>query len=156
MLVTRSRSYGVATAIKNLKDVSFDTVAVRGVSGMTLGSILAHVLKKNLCIIRKDDGSHSCRELESGRHFQGRYIIVDDLIDTGKTIKAIIKAIEDDEREAKSDLIRTPTYYPDYAWKKATIASKIALKNFSPSECVGIYLYETKRLMSMSIFNKIY
>lgn len=65
----------------------FDFVAVRGVSGVLVGIPIADHFKKPLCIIRKEDGSHSSKPIEGCN--EGRYIIVDDFISTGTTIQKI-------------------------------------------------------------------
>lgn len=86
-----------AEAIKNLKGVEFDTIVVTGVSGLVFGVPLAQRMKKHIAIIRKDkDGTHSHKSIEATvkRDEFGRWLFVDDLIDTGKTetrVKAKVK-----------------------------------------------------------------
>ena len=63
----------------------FDAIVVCGASGMLLASV-ADVLHKNLILVRKSsDDSHSTVPVEGPR--DGRYIILDDMIDTGHTIQ---------------------------------------------------------------------
>lgn len=107
----------VETIRQNISVRSFDTIAVRGISGVLLGSPLAIKLNKNLCVIRKSDGSHSSNNLESGLSCQGRYLIVDDFIETGSTVKAIVNGIKEDD-----------TYNLDIGTDRR-------------STCVGAYLY---------------
>lgn len=106
----------VETIKENIPLKSFDTIAVRGISGVLLGSPLAIKLNKNLCVVRKSDGSHSSNKIESGLTCQGRYLIVDDLIETGATVKAIVSGIKENDYDNK--------YFGD-----------------KQSRCVGIYLF---------------
>jgi adenine/guanine phosphoribosyltransferase-like PRPP-binding protein len=85
----------VKAAIQALKKVDkktpFDAIAFRGVSGAALAFPLSLALKKPLICIRKGSSHY-------GRKFEGcisakTYIIVDDFIETGQTIEAIIKEI---------------------------------------------------------------
>jgi orotate phosphoribosyltransferase len=110
--------------IKKKIGMKFDTIAVTGVSGLVFGTVLAHELKKNLCVVRKQDGSHSHLKVESGQSGQGRYIIVDDLIESGNTIRRINSEIQ------SSDGKDCP----------------------NPSVCVGIYLYNEGWLTPNDLF----
>ena len=95
------------TALKALKTFEFDALACRGVSGLIAAPILAMKLRKNLLIVRKaDEGSHHTRCYGAGRLVQGdkaakRYIIVDDLISTGSTVRAILTAVQEFAPQAK-------------------------------------------------------
>lgn len=71
--------------------LKFNAIAVSGVSGITLGSILAHLLDKNLIVVRTTKGDHSENMVEGC--CDDSYIIVDDLICTGKTVQRIIRNI---------------------------------------------------------------
>lgn len=88
----------LSKAKKNLKNVKFDTVVVTGTSGIAFGVPLAHLMKKSIVIVRKDkDGAHSCKSVEAtvlGEDV-GRWLFVDDLIDTGSTQKRVMKKMED-------------------------------------------------------------
>jgi adenine/guanine phosphoribosyltransferase-like PRPP-binding protein len=75
-----------------LKDVDFETLVFRGFSGAVVGPAVALKLKKRWVLVRKpDDNAHSGRRLEG--MVQGKYVIIDDFIDSGATIKAIVEAI---------------------------------------------------------------
>lgn len=72
----------------------FDCIAVRGTSGMLIGPTLAYDLNKRLCVVRKRlQNSHAETLLETNMHRFDRYIIVDDLIDTGATFREMNGAI---------------------------------------------------------------
>jgi adenine/guanine phosphoribosyltransferase-like PRPP-binding protein len=92
------RALAVRAAIENLTPVAhqFDAIAVRGMSGATVGSILAHLLGKDLIIVRKPNVSdHSIESVEGplSRDPLARYLIVDDFEVSGETIRAIKEAI---------------------------------------------------------------
>lgn len=78
----------VAAATKKLRKVNFDAIAFRGMSGTIFAAPLAMQLKKQLLLVRKKDGSHSDYDVE-GDYDIINYIIVDDFVSTGKTIKCI-------------------------------------------------------------------
>lgn len=96
----RLRNRTVAAIVKLLKDkkIKYDAIVVTGVSGITMGSMVAFHLKKRLVIVRKNIGgeaTHSCIKVEhTERGKLVRYIIIDDLIDSGDTVKRIINSIE--------------------------------------------------------------
>jgi orotate phosphoribosyltransferase-like protein len=74
---------------------NYDTFAFCGLSGALIAPVLAHLLKKDLLMIRKnegEDGSHSHRWVE-GNVAAEKIIIVDDLIHTGATMKNILGGI---------------------------------------------------------------
>ena len=87
-----------AKAVKKLKSVEFDTIVVTGVSGLTFGIPLAQKMKKHIAIVRKDkDGTHSHKSIEATvkRDNFGRWLFVDDLIDSGKTEKRVKAKIKE-------------------------------------------------------------
>lgn len=71
---------------------SFDGVAICGMSGALVGPIVALRLKKPLLVVRKDNNHHSSSMVEGDKSIRS-YIIVDDCVDQGKTIKSIVKKI---------------------------------------------------------------
>lgn len=73
----------------------FDTVIVRGVSGIVAGSIVANHFGGHLTVVRKNAGSHSSHKVEGA--ITGKGIIIDDFIDVGNTIRKCIKACPDIE-----------------------------------------------------------
>jgi adenine/guanine phosphoribosyltransferase-like PRPP-binding protein len=90
---------GIAKTVKackaliKRKGIDFDTIAVRGHSGMLMGAPLAMQTKKKLIFIRKKgDKSHSGNTVEGWGRKQ-KILIVDDFICSGSTIKAAYKAI---------------------------------------------------------------
>lgn len=95
------RNRTVAAIVKILKTnrVKYDTIAVSGVSGITVGSMVAFHLKKRLAIVRKkSDVTHSWITVEHSPSSKtkgkfSRYIIIDDLIDSGDTIKRVLDGV---------------------------------------------------------------
>jgi hypothetical protein len=96
---------------------------VRGVSGMMVGPMVAARMRKPWCIIRKPgDGTHSDHKVVEGWHNFKTYIIIDDLIATGGTIKLIQTTLRDHARAY------------DYKWERGV------------PECVGFYLFNHDEL----------
>jgi adenine/guanine phosphoribosyltransferase-like PRPP-binding protein len=100
-------------------NVKFDGFIVTGVSGITMGAIMSRSLKKDLVIVRKDEEyatSHSYYKVEnycSGK----RYIFLDDLIASGRTLKRVKRSIADFHETENS------------------------LKTCKPSKIIGVLLY---------------
>lgn len=76
--------------------LEFTHIAVTGVSGITIGGPVALQLKKNLIVVRKGEVSHSNWNVEgipvSNKPFA--YIIIDDFVETGRTVYNIFNAIK--------------------------------------------------------------
>ncbi len=83
-----------------LKTVPFDVLVFRGFSGAVIGPTVALRLKKPWALVPKvGDNSHSSRQIEG--KVQGTYVIIDDFIDSGDTIRAIKNAISETSPKAK-------------------------------------------------------
>lgn len=157
VLNLKSRKNSMERAIRSIRNNigvdGFDTIAVRGISGVTFGTLLAHALEKNLCIIRKKDGSHSSNKIESGQNIQGRYIIVDDLVDTGRTVGKIIQTIKKEEktlrRGAAIDAVREEEK-DEHEYITKTRENAKAIINTPESSLVGMYLYQDDRFTKAS------
>jgi orotate phosphoribosyltransferase-like protein len=114
------------TKMLKAERVKFDMIVGTGNSGVLGGVLLSVMMKKPMVIIRKkSDRTHGSlvehsdnfSDLTRGKYFQDcRYIIVDDGIDTGKTITRINKTIKD---LCKENTWATP-------------------------ECVGVILYDQR------------
>lgn len=89
-LVPETRNLIIASLARQLSDLDFDQVVVSGVSGISMGSMLAFLLDKPLAVIRKNtEDGHSSKTWE-GRH-GGRCIFVDDFVSTGQTMTRMAK-----------------------------------------------------------------
>jgi orotate phosphoribosyltransferase len=88
----------VAKVIRT-SDVQFDAIACRGVSGIVVASAVASRLAKQLIVVRKPDvKSHSDVTAEGRPLTDYTYIIIDDLVCTGKTIRETMKVLMSDEK----------------------------------------------------------
>ncbi len=74
-------------AIRGASLGKLDAVAIRGVSGALVGPTVAETLNLGLCIVRKDT-AHSRYRVEGPRDVTN-YVIIDDLVSTGDTVRAI-------------------------------------------------------------------
>jgi len=80
--------------LKNI-DFSFDTIACCGTSGLLVVPQISELLKKNILVVRKKkEKRYSPFQYEGP--IPNKYIIVDDLICSGKTVKHIIYTIKED------------------------------------------------------------
>ncbi len=85
----------VTNSLKQLQPVAdrFDALAVRGVSGLTIGPILAYEMGKGLIVVRKGETRHSLCDVEGLLGPTVRYLIVDDFIASGATMREIQEQI---------------------------------------------------------------
>lgn len=93
----------VAAAAKLLRPMSFEAIAFRGMSGALVAPILAYSLQKSLIMVRKPEdfhSSHSSSRVE-GDINAGNYLIVDDQVATGRTVRTILEDVEVFAPEAK-------------------------------------------------------
>lgn len=80
----------------------FNAIAVRGTSGLLMGAIIAHILGKELCIVRKDgEGSHSMYRVEGPTGIVPKFLIIDDCVDSGATVVHILVAMKASAADAK-------------------------------------------------------
>ena len=80
---------------KGLEGIDFDTIAFRGMSGALVAPIVARDLKKEIILVRKTgEDNHSGYSLE-GHVGAKKYVILDDFVSTGRTVREIIKQVKD-------------------------------------------------------------
>lgn len=96
-LNNKGRALIVKKAVRTLKKLEFDSIVVRGMSGALVGPEVASQLEKNLVLVRKlNDDTHThvrdAVQYECSRI--GKYVILDDLVDTGRTLSAIYAAVD--------------------------------------------------------------
>jgi adenine/guanine phosphoribosyltransferase-like PRPP-binding protein len=91
----------VELAVEVLSQYSFDAIAFRGMSGALISPSVAMRMNKTLIMVRKpNDDSHAVRwtgekvvvEGDSGAR---SYVIIDDIVSSGATAKAIQEAVKD-------------------------------------------------------------
>ena len=94
MLNPRVRTKAINRAVKMLKPVAdkFDSIVCTGVSGLLVAPDVAKKLKKDLLIVRKEENRHSIHVVE-GVWEPRRYIIIDDLCESGKSVKRMVEAV---------------------------------------------------------------
>lgn len=83
----------VAKGKQLLKNWDFDTIAVRGNSGLLVGAPLAMAMGKNLAIVRKSIKNCHSENLVEGWGKDQKIVLVDDFIETGKTLRQMYSAI---------------------------------------------------------------
>ena len=76
------------------KTYPFDSIAFRGTSGAALAFPLSLRLKKTLMCIRKDDGNHFGSNTIEGDHAANTYVIVDDCVESGDTVRKIVEIVD--------------------------------------------------------------
>lgn len=82
----------VAGCVKQLKDLEFDAIAFRGLSGALIAPTVAMRMGKTLIAVRKGEKSHSSNMVEGDRAAR-RYVIIDDFIASGATVEAILDGV---------------------------------------------------------------
>jgi len=114
-----------------LVDVDFDTIVCTGASGMVFAPLLAHRMKKNLLIVRKDDdvNNHSGARNRFVGTMGERWLFVDDFIDTGATLDRVMGQI----RKCADEWVYYVPKPGKFIWDTETV-------RFTP-EYVGSYLY---------------
>lgn len=96
MFLTHYKLFEVMNeSIKTLEPIkdSFDAIAFRGMSGAIPAGILSIMLEKPLILVRKSRNDNHAGCLVEGDSAAKTYIIVDDFICSGETIKAIVKGV---------------------------------------------------------------
>lgn len=86
VLLTRAR--------EALRGVKYDTMVCMGTSGTSLVPWLARRLRKYFVIVRKDgESSHASSRLNG--MLGARYVLVDDFVETGSTLRRMVEAIDE-------------------------------------------------------------
>ncbi len=98
----------VPRAVKKLRSLKkkyhFDAIAFSGSSGAALAYPLSYLLKMPLIHVRKGSSHYGSGRIE-GTISSKRFIIIDDFIETGGTIKRIIREVKKEMNEAKPVVI---------------------------------------------------
>ena len=101
----------IIKAVCDLRKISdsFDSIACCGVSGLMVVPQIAELLNKHIIVVRKGEKCYSEFRTEGVAPF--RYIIVDDLICSGNTVKHIKKVLKEEYR--RSQCMGVYCYLPD-------------------------------------------
>jgi adenine/guanine phosphoribosyltransferase-like PRPP-binding protein len=169
----------IRNCIAVLSHLDFDTIAFRGLSGALLAPVIAMKMGKELIAVRKGEKCHSYRMLEGNTAVE-RYVIVDDFVSCGDTVRAILDEVYAVAPEAKcigvleANHLRTDVYVGrdlvpssdtmDYStvhdWELAKRAKTIAAKEeraiweyfpYQPLKLMGMGLYIQDEAPQMSI-----
>ena len=97
-------------AVDRLKDLHFEAIAFRGNSGALFAAPLSLALKKPMIMVRKTGVSDHGQFKVEGRIHARSYIIVDDFVDSGDTIRAIHRDIEEINCEYEPECVAILTY----------------------------------------------
>jgi adenine/guanine phosphoribosyltransferase-like PRPP-binding protein len=81
-------------------DFWFDAIACSGTSGMLVVPQIAELLKKNIIVVRKSK-QHCYSEFLIEGPSTKQYIIIDDLICSGNTVRLIINRIKEETPRSK-------------------------------------------------------
>jgi len=97
----KTRNKIIIKAICDLRKISdqFDSIACCGVSGLMVVGQIAELLNKNIIIVRKDEKRYSEFRTEGASPL--RYVVIDDLVCSGNTIKHISRVIKDEYPRAR-------------------------------------------------------
>lgn len=92
-LDTEIASFKVEQSFKTLRGFSCEAIAFTGMSGAIMAPMIAARLGVPLILVRKPfDNSHSGRRVE-GAYDADTYLIVDDFISSGDTVRNIVQEI---------------------------------------------------------------
>ncbi len=107
----KSRNKIIIKAVCDLRKITndFDTIACSGISGLMVVPQIAEILDKNILVIRKDERRYSEFLMEGAAPY--RYIIVDDLVCSGRTVRYIKNTIYEDNPRARC--VGVYCYIPD-------------------------------------------
>jgi len=124
----KNRNKIIIKAVCDLRKISesFDSIACCGVSGLMVVPQIAELLNKHIIIVRKGEKCYSEFRTEGVAPF--RYIILDDLICSGSTVKHIKKVLKDEY--PRSSCIGLYCYLPnECAYRNNEEGSKLCKKD---------------------------
>jgi adenine/guanine phosphoribosyltransferase-like PRPP-binding protein len=119
----RRKNLNRAIATLKVDCMEFDTIVCTGVSGVLFASPLALLMGKNLVVVRKQrDASHSSNKIEANCKPKevGKWLFVDDLVDSGATRTRVIKAIDKWTDTIESTDTVNNEYVGDYLYESGS------------------------------------
>ena len=83
--------------VEEIKDIEFDALVCNdGISGMIIAPVMAALANKPLVVVRKGGKiTHSGHKVEGDHKDYKRYVLVDDLIHDGDTVRDILAKLHD-------------------------------------------------------------
>jgi len=124
----KARNKIIIKAVCDLRKIadSFDSIACCGVSGLMVVPQIAELLNKNIVVVRKGERCYSEFHTEGAAPF--RYIILDDLICSGGTVKYIKKTLK--EEYPRSTCVGVYCYLPkETAYRACEEGSKLCQRD---------------------------
>ena len=95
LLNHKIRNRIIMESVSRLRSVEHDCIVVCGTSGLLVAPQVCEILQKNLVIVRKNnERSYSDFSIEGA--YSPRFVIFDDLICSGDTLKHIISTINNE------------------------------------------------------------
>lgn len=124
----KSRNKAIIKAVCDLRKISndFDSIVCCGISGILVVPQIAELLNKHIVIIRKQSERRYSEFLMEGVT-PNRYIIVDDLICSGDTVRYIKRTIK--EECPRANCVGVYCYMPQECAYVGEHASKLCYKD---------------------------
>lgn len=123
---TKSVDKTLTTAEQLKKSLGFDTIAFTGMSGAAMAFMLSHWMDVPLlCVRKRSDSSHYVnsfppRYLEGNALDARKYLIVDDFIASGASVKYMIDTIKEQNYRAECVGMLLYAAYSDSQWTHPT------------------------------------
>jgi len=104
--------------VDTVNRVKPDFLVCRGISGLAMTAPLSYVSKVPYCIVRKSDDSHSMYPVEGyyPDTDKASYLIIDDFIASGATIRTVIDILKDRPGYRYSECVGVLLYKPESNW----------------------------------------
>jgi adenine/guanine phosphoribosyltransferase-like PRPP-binding protein len=104
----------VANCSKTVKQLKPDAIVCRGLSGISIAFAVSIATGVPVAVVRKKDGNHSTFDVEGVINFKS-YVVIDDLVDSGKTLKKIRQQVKSKEKD--SNCIGVLLYNTKASWR---------------------------------------
>jgi hypothetical protein len=137
----------LAKQIFDLAGIKVDSVAGIGTSGIIALGIFAEVFDANIVAVRKEgesSHSHSPCTMHSDNSFIGNYIIIDDFICTGDTVRNI----QDRIGKHNDDYLVSPVDLVGMVFYEGTLNGHIGKDEFRDNKCLRIGLGKEDTILS--------
>jgi len=141
------RKETIEACIAKLSHEEFDTIAFSGISGASIGFILAHMMDKEVISVRQPGVKRRAgnQYTEEGYRHALKYIVVDDLISTGTTVARVIRGVRKIAPQAelagilvyynRVKVIHPPTPFDDeYSYEWSGVARELRDQDFAESQ----------------------
>lgn len=128
------RTKVVNEAVEAIRKTGVKHIAVRGISGLAIGTIVAHLLGIRMLVVRKPGENSHCSDRVSGRidatlratnDEPVRYVILDDFIYMGGTVREIQAALQAEYKNAPFKIECVGFYGYADNWKNMRPLSRI-------------------------------